>query len=388
MSALPRLTAVAVSAVLALAVLGAPTAALAAPGDDRGATGSERAATAQEQREQQAQRPAQQPDAGAAGGAAAGRSAAAPDRPASSGTAGKSTGARQDSPARTKGQSQRAKAKPAKPAKPADTRGKAPKAEQTGAEPAKADPRGNNGTFKVDGPVLDTSRGNEPHVTCEFRLNFFGYDNGQLANITFTAIAPTQGGSTTVAGTPVISTNAAKGGLYGGSFPATGTWTAADLGLDPTQAQHVKVSVESLNADGSQVPGGAKHKVFWLHPCAAAAGAATAPAETAAAADPAPVAGTTEPVAAMGPFIPSAAEAPQAPAEAQVLTAQAAAPATLVAAPAGFVGSVLLPQGDARAAQPATLPFTGSPQLVALLLGGLVSLVFGTGLVLAARRAS
>lgn len=395
---LPRLAAGSVSAALALLVLGAPTVALAAPGNE---TAQSRAGSAQERPTPQATAAA-----GAAGGAAAGRSAAAPATNPASKPAAKSAAKPAAKPAprddqRGRSDAARKKAEQARAVgdkggaqsngRADSARAQAPKAPVKPAEDAAtADPRGNNGTFKVDGPVLDTGHGNEPHVACAFRLNFFGYDAGQLANISFTAIAPTTGGSTTVSGTPVISTTAAKGGVYGGSYPVTGTWTAADLGLDPTQAQHVKVSVESLNADGSQVPGGAKHKVFWLEPCAAAeAGTATLPAEQA----PAPTAGTTAAAPAtgvMGPFaLPRQMSAPAQPAAAQMLTASAAAPAAAVVAQGAFGPQLLLPQGTARTvSQPATLPFTGSPQLVALLVGGLVALVFGGGLIVAARRSA
>jgi len=264
------------------------------------------------------------------------------------------------------------------------------------AEAAKgtADPRGNNGTFKVDGPVLDTSHGNEPQVECAFRLNFYGYDAGQLANIVFTAIAPTPGASTTVSGRQIISTTAAKGGVYGGSYPVTGTWSAADLGLDPSVRQHVKVSVESLNADGSDVPGGAKHKVFWLAPCATAA----------------PTTGTTS-VPVMGPVavpidvtavpadttVTTAGTATTAATETQTtavqgatLSAQGAAPATVVAAPAVTAGAAfVLPLGTPRTStQPASLPFTGSGPLLGMLVGGLISVLGGAGLLVAARRSA
>ena len=39
-------------------------------------------------------------------------------------------------------------------------------------------PPGNNGTIKIDGVPMDGDTGNEPHVSCQFGVNFFGYDAG------------------------------------------------------------------------------------------------------------------------------------------------------------------------------------------------------------------
>ena len=438
---LPRLAAATVGTAVALAVLGAPSAALAAPGNPAPAAAASAAAAApaapaadQGRARAGEARPEAVP-AGSSAGAVAGRSAAtaprvtnpaAERRPAATGQARASEAQSGPRGSSAQGQQKAAEvrrsrgdkpataeksAKPAKTDKAAKTDKPAAgtvatKAAGTDADTAKGgDPRGNNGTFKVDGPVLDTSHGNEPQVDCQFRLNFFGYDAGQLANIVFTPVAPTPGASTTVSGRQLISSDAAKGGLYNGSYPVTGTWTAADLGLDPTVRQHVKVSVESLNADGSDVPGGAKHKVFWLHPCAAAApAAADAPSALAPAVLP-EVVGTRSisaaPAAPPVVGLPAAQpatrvlSAPVMGPQAQVLgaavsavRAQAAAPATLVAAP-GADRAVAAPAGAAPAgAAPATLPFTGSPQLLALLVGGLIALLGGAGLVAAARTSA
>ena len=362
MRSMPRFTVTAattVTATLALAVLGMPGVALAAG-----------------------------PDAPGARGAAAGQSGPAAPGAAAAEAPGRPTSARPDKPAAarpTKAAPADRPAKPAPPARPAKPAAPAAgKATRTATAPtAKADPRGNNGTFKVDGPVLDTSRGNEPHVTCAFRLSFFGYDAGQLGRISLTAIAPTPGPTTRVDGLPLISTSSAKGGQHDGSYPTAGTLTAADLGLDPTVAHHVKAQVESVDADGSEVPGGAKSKVFWLEPCAAAAPAEVAPAESGPVAPlvDAPVFGPRAVVAAAPVAAPVAV-----PAETAVMSgtvsAQSVAPSTVVAAPA-----LLLPQGvGAATARPATLPFTGSPQTLILLMAGVVALAGGSVLLVAVRR--
>lgn len=381
MSSLSRRTATA--GLLALTLLAVPSAALAAGPDARptqAEAGPDRAAEARPEQARGEREPAQpvpsatpsarreRPAAGAAGGSAAGRSAARPER----------TRPEQTRPERTR--PDRSAADPAK-----ERSGKSAGTSNPGAPARTADPRGNNGTFKVDGPVLDTGRGNEPHVSCAFRLSFFGYDAGQLADISVTAIAPTPGGTTRVDGLQLISTGSAKGGEYDSSYPATGTWDAGDLGLDPTQRQHVKVSVESFNADGSEVPGGAKSKVFWLEPCAPAAPAA--PVEDV----PATTSGTAViPVLgprAVAPAVPAAPAAPATAVLAGSVSAQTAAPSAVVAAPAALVQPFSLPPVSARAsARPAQLPFTGSPQTLILLLGGVVALAGGAALLVAVRR--
>ena len=55
-----------------------------------------------------------------------------------------------------------------------------------------ANPPGNNGTVKMDAEAFDDAPNNEPHVGCEFQVDFYGYDEGDLfADVTFTAHPPT-----------------------------------------------------------------------------------------------------------------------------------------------------------------------------------------------------
>src|SRR5207245_7465562 len=59
----------------------------------------------------------------------------------------------------------------------------------------KSDPKGNNGTVKIDGVAFDDAPNNEPHVGCSFQVDFYGYDQGDLnATVTFAGQAPTGGG--------------------------------------------------------------------------------------------------------------------------------------------------------------------------------------------------
>ena len=128
------------------------------------------------------------------------------------------------------------------------------------------DPAGNNGTVKVDAAAYDTRVDNEPHASCAFRVTFFGFDEGQTADITVTGIAPTRGGLL-LQDKAVPTSGDAAGGAAPDPDGATRVYTIDDLGLGgvsphPKQGYHVKVAVDSLEA-----PGGAKQKVLWLEPC-------------------------------------------------------------------------------------------------------------------------
>jgi hypothetical protein len=127
------------------------------------------------------------------------------------------------------------------------------------------DPAGNNGTFKVDGLPYSDGMANEPHVSCGFRLKFFGFDAGQTGDITIAGHAPSGSGVVNKKTGVTISDDAAGGGPN--DPDAIFTYSASDLDLagltaHPKQGYHLKVT---LNTD---TPGGVKHKVFWYEPCA------------------------------------------------------------------------------------------------------------------------
>ena len=53
-------------------------------------------------------------------------------------------------------------------------------------------PGGNNGTVKVSGRDVDSIPDNQPHQSCVFNVEFFGYDRGALeATATFEVIRST-----------------------------------------------------------------------------------------------------------------------------------------------------------------------------------------------------
>jgi hypothetical protein len=132
------------------------------------------------------------------------------------------------------------------------------------AKGAGQDPAGNNGTFKVDGLAFDDGLGNEPHVSCGFRLKFYGFDEGQTGDITIAGQAPSGSGVVSQKDDVLLSDDAAGGGPN--DVDAVVTYTMDDLDLSgltahPQQGYHVKVTLST------DTPGGVKHKVFWIEPC-------------------------------------------------------------------------------------------------------------------------
>jgi LPXTG-motif cell wall-anchored protein len=135
------------------------------------------------------------------------------------------------------------------------------------ATPAVAadDPHGNNGTVKIDTVDVDdqddNNHANHPHVPCDFQVRFFDFDLNQEAKITFTIHPPSGNGDVLLSETRTVSKDAATGGQ---DEDEIFQYSGNDFGLDkykaqPQQGYHVKLTIES---DG--VPGGVKHKVFWL----------------------------------------------------------------------------------------------------------------------------
>ena len=144
---------------------------------------------------------------------------------------------------------------------------------QAGAGSKKAppgDPPGNNGTVKIerDGPD-NPNKANEPHVDgCILWLKYYGFDQNQTADITFTSQAPsTPAGKVLLADTSVKISDTPAGGGQDEDYVIGYNLTSAVQGLkaNPQQGYHIK-----LSSDSKEAPGGAKHKVFWIK-CAPAA---------------------------------------------------------------------------------------------------------------------
>jgi hypothetical protein len=137
----------------------------------------------------------------------------------------------------------------------------------TAAAPALAtDPPGNNGTVKVDDQPLDSIPNNDPHVGCEFRIDFYGFDEGDYsATVTLALHEPTLTEHTldVVSGdlNPFIGEDPAGGGT---DLDASEAYVLELTG--PPHAQqgyHVKLTV---NAPGS-IGNDTKYKVFWVETC-------------------------------------------------------------------------------------------------------------------------
>ena len=127
------------------------------------------------------------------------------------------------------------------------------------------DPPGANGTIKIHQSDNDQGTENQPHVTCSFTVQFFGFDTNEQGTLVFTAQPPTGDGQVLLSSGPVtISTDAAGGGPN--DPDAAFTFSLNDFNLDdisphPIQGFHVKLTVTTTG-------GGTKHKVFWVKPCA------------------------------------------------------------------------------------------------------------------------
>lgn len=130
------------------------------------------------------------------------------------------------------------------------------------------DPPGNNGTIKIerDAPnppenedEKEANNNNEPHVdSCIFWVEFYGFDQGETADITFTHVKSKK--ELVADKTVPISDDAAGGGQDLDNVIGYNL-TSAVQGLEAHKKHgyHIKVASNSTGA-----PGGAKHKVFWI----------------------------------------------------------------------------------------------------------------------------
>ncbi|MGC5017612.1 hypothetical protein [Micromonospora sp. DT47] len=128
-------------------------------------------------------------------------------------------------------------------------------------------PAGDNGTVKIDGKSFEDKVDNQPHVTCDFELEFFNFDTYQAADITLTAQPPSGNGKVVwYLKNKVISTDDAGGAEN--DHDEVIRLSSADLDLagleaHPKQGYHLKLDVDLTDGRSSD----AKHKVFWLQPC-------------------------------------------------------------------------------------------------------------------------
>src|SRR5215213_10064344 len=127
-------------------------------------------------------------------------------------------------------------------------------------------PPGNNGTIKVDRDPFDDAPNNEPHVGCDFQIDFYGYDEGDLnAEVTFEAHPPTGAPVVLLTDTVFIGEDDNSGGGSEEGLDASETYTLDFTGIEPHPVQgfHVKLTINAEGSQGADV----KHKVFWVTGC-------------------------------------------------------------------------------------------------------------------------
>ena len=136
--------------------------------------------------------------------------------------------------------------------------------------PASASPPASNGTIKIDGLEFDSHPDNEPHVSCTFEVDFYGFDAGDIyADVTFQAEAPTLvSGETQVLLTDrvFIGEDDSAGGASESGLDASGTYELDFTGITPhpIQGYHVAVTASTPGKKGADT----KHKVLWTTDCA------------------------------------------------------------------------------------------------------------------------
>ena len=132
----------------------------------------------------------------------------------------------------------------------------------------RAIPRGNNGTVKVDTKDVDTLPDNQPHADCRFSIDFYGFDAGAGAEVTFTVISPTV--TTEVDVGPFLIADLESSGQAGaGTTDGFDTRYTIDLNnalapyMGRTGKAHVRLTV---HADGA-INADTKFKSFWVSGC-------------------------------------------------------------------------------------------------------------------------
>jgi len=231
-----------------------------------------------------------------------------------------------------------------------------------GSDTSGHNPAGNNGTVFIHDVAGDHGPHNVPHVSCNFFVDFFGFDNGQSVTVSFAGQAPT-GKDTALGGTwtGVVSTDDARGA--GNDFDDELAFTADQLGVSTLgapakQGYHVKMSVTTNE------PGDQKYKVFWVQPCPALTPSTAVLGETSGT-----TSGTTT---STGTTVSatSATTGSKSPGGARVLGEHFTRPAGSVAATStGIAG----------------LPFTGA-DIALRAAAGLAAIGVGAALLVAARR--
>jgi len=134
--------------------------------------------------------------------------------------------------------------------------------------PVSADPPGNNGTIKIDGVDFDTRPDNEPHVSCTFQVDFYGYEALVPVTMVFSVQPPTGDDQVIRTVTGVLDNDDSSGANAGGidgNFTIDLTTNLASFTPHPNQGYHVKLHITAI--DGTPQGSTGKSKVFWVGPC-------------------------------------------------------------------------------------------------------------------------
>ena len=143
--------------------------------------------------------------------------------------------------------------------------------------PASADPKGNDGTVKINSTVFGNGPGhsdggggapgtpsNDPHIPCSFDIEWFQFQGGETSAVTFELWSPTKKDRTMgVSGTQSGIVLAAPGEA---GLNHIEPYTLSFTGVPhPVHGYHVKITVNTED----DKPGNAdkKHKVFWVEGC-------------------------------------------------------------------------------------------------------------------------
>jgi hypothetical protein len=119
----------------------------------------------------------------------------------------------------------------------------------------------NRGTVKIDNVAINRIPDNNPHQSCTFFLQFYGFDAG-TASYTFQLQPPTLGTSN-ILRTGTVTLHAPTGSSrFNGSVQVNLSQALANSGATPhpKQGYHVRLTVTTPD-------GGVKHKTFWVGPC-------------------------------------------------------------------------------------------------------------------------
>jgi len=140
-----------------------------------------------------------------------------------------------------------------------------------------ANPPGNNGTVKIDARAFDDHPDNEPHVGCQFQVDWYGFDEGDLYSaVTFEAHPPS-GNGVVLQDTVFIGEDDNSGGGSEAGLDASETYDLKNLlgayQAHPKQGYHIKLTVNNDGSQGADV----KHKVFWVTGCNPSSGGSSGP---------------------------------------------------------------------------------------------------------------